>query len=311
MNCTRYELRHRPTATAVTLLVLVLASACSREAPAPPPASAAGASAGPAPPPARNFMSPTKRAEPSSSSTRLPARCSSESPSANGRGGFAPRTTGPHCSSRSRDRRLPARASTSRSCPRPIARPTASASSISRTRKLVRTLQSGQDPEAFDLSPDGKTLYVSNEETAEMSVLDVRSGTIRDAGQDRRGARRRDGAARRPRGLRHVRGDNEVFAVDTKTLKVVGRMKTAARPRSIVFTNDGATAFVTDENAATVTRHRHREARSRQVNRPARRQGPDGAAADGSRPVTPMGSRCISRSAAPAPLPSSTWPKRS
>ena len=35
------------------------------------------------------------------------------------------------------------------------------------TRELVRTLQSGQDPEAFDLSPDGKTLYVSNEETAE------------------------------------------------------------------------------------------------------------------------------------------------
>ena len=41
------------------------------------------------------------------------------------------------------------------------------------TRKLVRTLKSGQDPEAFDLSPDGKTLYVSNEETAEMSVLDM------------------------------------------------------------------------------------------------------------------------------------------
>ena len=38
------------------------------------------------------------------------------------------------------------------------------------TRKVVRTLTSGQDPEAFDLSPDGKTLYVSNEETAEMSV---------------------------------------------------------------------------------------------------------------------------------------------
>jgi YVTN family beta-propeller protein len=48
------------------------------------------------------------------------------------------------------------------------------------TRKLVRTLTSGQDPEAFDLSPDGKTLYVSNEETAEMSVLDITTGTIRE-----------------------------------------------------------------------------------------------------------------------------------
>ena len=41
------------------------------------------------------------------------------------------------------------------------------------TRKIVRTIPSGQDPEAFDLSPDGRWLYVSNEETAEMSVVDV------------------------------------------------------------------------------------------------------------------------------------------
>src|SRR5687767_12573573 len=31
------------------------------------------------------------------------------------------------------------------------------------SRKLLRTLPSGQDPETFDLSPDGKTLFVSNE----------------------------------------------------------------------------------------------------------------------------------------------------
>ena len=46
------------------------------------------------------------------------------------------------------------------------------------TRKLLRTLESGQDPESFDLSRDGKTLYVSNEETAEMSVLDLASGKV-------------------------------------------------------------------------------------------------------------------------------------
>ena len=46
------------------------------------------------------------------------------------------------------------------------------------THKLVKTLPSGQDPESFDLSRDGKTLYVSNEETAEMSVLDLHSGKV-------------------------------------------------------------------------------------------------------------------------------------
>ena len=43
-------------------------------------------------------------------------------------------------------------------------------------RKLVRILKSGQDPETFDISADDKTLYVSNEETAEMGVVDLASG---------------------------------------------------------------------------------------------------------------------------------------
>ena len=48
------------------------------------------------------------------------------------------------------------------------------------TGELVRTYPSGQDPEAFDLSHDGRTLYVSNEETAEMSVLDLEGGGDRE-----------------------------------------------------------------------------------------------------------------------------------
>src|SRR3954465_16086031 len=46
------------------------------------------------------------------------------------------------------------------------------------TRKLVRTLPSGQDPESFDLSSDGKLLYVSNEESSEMSVVDLAAGKV-------------------------------------------------------------------------------------------------------------------------------------
>ena len=60
------------------------------------------------------------------------------------------------------------------------------------TRKLVRTLPSGQDPESFDLSRDGKTLYVSNEETAEMSVLDLAS---------RQGQRARSTVGHEPEGV--------------------------------------------------------------------------------------------------------------
>jgi YVTN family beta-propeller protein len=121
------------------------------------------------------------------------------------------------------------------------------------TRKLVRTLDSGQDPEAFDLSLDGKTVYVSNEETAEMSVVDLATGKVTarvKIGDEP------EGVTVTPDG-REVyvtcEDDNEIFAVDTATLKVVGRMKTAGRPRSVAFTRDGKLAFVTDETAATVT----------------------------------------------------------
>jgi YVTN family beta-propeller protein len=121
------------------------------------------------------------------------------------------------------------------------------------TRTLVRVLPSGQDPEAFDLSPDGKTIYVSNEETAEMSVLDVSSGAIRaKVGV----GREPEGVATRPDGkfvFVTSETDSEVTAVDTATLAVVAHMPTGPRPRGVVFTRDGRTAFVTDEAGAKLT----------------------------------------------------------
>src|SRR4029453_17797467 len=46
------------------------------------------------------------------------------------------------------------------------------------THKMVRTYDSGQDPESFDISPDGTKFYVSNEDAAEIAILDLASGTI-------------------------------------------------------------------------------------------------------------------------------------
>ena len=44
--------------------------------------------------------------------------------------------------------------------------------------KLLRVIQGGSDPENFDLSQDGKTLYVSNEDAAGVSFIDVATGTL-------------------------------------------------------------------------------------------------------------------------------------
>lgn len=41
------------------------------------------------------------------------------------------------------------------------------------TRALARVIPSGSDPEEFDLSKDGKLIYVSNEDVGKASIIDV------------------------------------------------------------------------------------------------------------------------------------------
>jgi YVTN family beta-propeller protein len=119
--------------------------------------------------------------------------------------------------------------------------------------KRLRILPSGQDPESFDLTRDGRTLYVSNEETAQASVVDAISGGVRatvTVGGEPEGVRLRpDGK------VVYVtsEGDNAVFVIDTARNKVVARISTPPRPRVVVFSADGARAYISSENGATVT----------------------------------------------------------
>jgi YVTN family beta-propeller protein len=121
------------------------------------------------------------------------------------------------------------------------------------TRKVIRTIHSGQDPEAFDLSPDGKWLYVSNEETAEMSVVDLQAAAVVKrvpVGEEP------EGVTVSPDGkVVYVtcEGDHTVRAIDTSTFATLGSIVVGQRPRSIAVTPDGRTLFVTDENSASIS----------------------------------------------------------
>jgi len=120
------------------------------------------------------------------------------------------------------------------------------------TQKLVRTLPSGADPEAFDVTPDGKTLYVSNEDTAQTSVVDLATGAVRktiDVGKEP------EGVAVRPDGkVVYVTSESssEVDVIDATSDTVIARIPTQARPRAAVFSRDGKHAYVTTEAGATV-----------------------------------------------------------
>jgi YVTN family beta-propeller protein len=44
--------------------------------------------------------------------------------------------------------------------------------------KVVRVLPGGSDPENFDVSKDGKQLFISNEDTSAVSIVDIASGAV-------------------------------------------------------------------------------------------------------------------------------------
>ena len=122
-----------------------------------------------------------------------------------------------------------------------------------KTLELVDVLESGPDPESFDLFDGGRKLVVSNEDAAEVSILDVERGAVIA----------RVAVGREPEGVTTApdgesvwitsEQDARIDVVDPRAARVVGTIPTGARPRSIAFTTDGRRALVSDEADGTVS----------------------------------------------------------
>jgi YVTN family beta-propeller protein len=122
------------------------------------------------------------------------------------------------------------------------------------TNKVIKVLQAGSDPEQFALSPDGKRLYVANEDAALTSVVEAESGAVVARIQV---GREPEGVAVSPDGqwvLVSNESDNSVSVIDTKTLKVVSSVTVGKRPRDMAFTTDGKAAYVSGEMDASLYR---------------------------------------------------------
>src|SRR5256886_2278706 len=118
--------------------------------------------------------------------------------------------------------------------------------------KTVARLPGGPDPESFDLTPDGRLLFVSNEDAAALSVVDIAAArivrTVKVGAQP-------EGVTVAPDGKTvYVTSeeDGRVDVIDTRSFKVLARPEVAARPRAIAFTPDGTRAFVSAEQGAAV-----------------------------------------------------------
>jgi len=122
------------------------------------------------------------------------------------------------------------------------------------SKRVIRVLAAGSDPEKFDLSADGRRLFVSNEDSATASVVDIESGKVISRIAV---GREPEGVTVSPNGrwlLVTSETDDAVSIIDTATLKVLKTVHVGHRPRDAAFTPDSRTAYVSGEVDASLYR---------------------------------------------------------
>jgi PQQ-dependent catabolism-associated beta-propeller protein len=120
------------------------------------------------------------------------------------------------------------------------------------TLKLSKLLKSGSDPEQFDLSHDGKQLFIANEDSGTLTVVNISTGAIDKSVP----------VGKEPEGVR-VTPDgrwivvtseegNAIYVVDPHSYDVVKSVSVGKRPRDVTFTPDGKTAYISGEFDSSV-----------------------------------------------------------
>lgn len=120
--------------------------------------------------------------------------------------------------------------------------------------KVLRVLAAGSDPEQFDVSREGRYLYVANENTGTLSVVDTRQGSVIT----------RIPVGREPEGVRlspdgewvsvTSETDNTVSVISAHLLQKMYVAKVGTRPRDLAYTPDGKLAYVSCELDGSVYR---------------------------------------------------------
>lgn len=120
------------------------------------------------------------------------------------------------------------------------------------TRKLIKRFRDIPDPETFDLAPNGHDLYVSNEDDAEATVLNIETGAVTahfPTGEEP------EGVLVTPDGrFAFVTSEagNLVHVIDAVHEKLLKDIFVSERPRRLVLTPDGKSLWVSCEIAGVV-----------------------------------------------------------
>jgi len=122
------------------------------------------------------------------------------------------------------------------------------------TLRSLPTLHGVSDPERVDASRDGHTLFVSEEDAAQLAVLDLTRALVRA----------RTPVGREPEGVRvSPNGEwvlvtseeaNTLAIIDARTHALLGTASVGKRPRDVVITSDNRSAYVSGEADGSVYR---------------------------------------------------------
>ena len=116
------------------------------------------------------------------------------------------------------------------------------------SRKFVKKISVGSDPEEFDISADGKQLYVSNEDVKTASSVDIANGKVDHIVPL---SQEPEGVAVTPDGKTLIvtcETGGDVFFIDVASFKVKGQLKVGPRPRSVAFLENGKVAVIPSES---------------------------------------------------------------
>lgn len=116
------------------------------------------------------------------------------------------------------------------------------------SRKVLKKVNVGSDPEEFDLSQDGKQLYVSNEDVKTASSVDIVDGKVEHIVPL---SQEPEGVALTPDGKTLVvtcETGGDVFFIDVASFKVKGQIKVGPRPRSAAFIDGGKLTVIPSES---------------------------------------------------------------
>ena len=120
------------------------------------------------------------------------------------------------------------------------------------SHEIIDQLPSGEDPEQFSLHPDDRRLYISNEDDALVTVVDIQTRTVLaqiDVGVEP------EGMAVSPRGdlaINTSETTSMLHWIDTETHQLIHNTRVEQRPRHVEFNKDGSRFWASSEIGGSV-----------------------------------------------------------